>query len=71
MAVKRPVINSGPMSKFIAVVLGNTSAALTMYYGTTHWVPIAVEGLTAIAVWLVPNLTVPSPSTDQVPPPLA
>jgi hypothetical protein len=52
-------INTGKFSKFLVAVLGMASAGLSTYYhGSPNntWVPLVVEGLTALGVYLVPNV---------------
>jgi hypothetical protein len=51
-------VNTGKFSKFLVAVLGTVSAGLADYYhGSPHnmWVPVVVEVLTALGVFLVPN----------------
>jgi hypothetical protein len=50
--------DTGKASKFIVAVLGTISAGLTTYYHgspKSNWVPIVVEGITALGVYLIPN----------------
>lgn len=50
-----PKIPTGKFAKFIVSVMGGAATSLQTYYGTSHWVPPVLAGITAIAVYLVPN----------------
>lgn len=47
--------NSGRIAKFVVAVAGAVSSSLETYYGTEHWVPVVIAGITALTVYLVPN----------------
>lgn len=49
----------GNASKFLVAVLGNAAASLEVYFGSAHWVPVAVAALTTLGVYLVPNANQP------------
>jgi len=46
---------NGQSSKFLITVGGAVCTAITTYYGTTHWAPVVVTGVTALLTYLVPN----------------
>jgi hypothetical protein len=46
----------GRFSKFIVAAAGAVSTALSTAYGTEHWVSYVLAGLSAVTVFLVPNV---------------
>jgi hypothetical protein len=46
---------NGTAAKFIVAVLTTVGASLPIYYGTAHWVPVAVMIIGALSTYLVPN----------------
>ncbi len=56
-----PNLNLGPYSKTVAAVIGVALTYLTQYYGTNHWVVLAVGIAAALGVYAVPNQPKPPP----------
>ena len=56
--------NTGQYNKFIVVLLGTAASGLQQYYGNAHWTSIVISGITALSVFLVPN--VPTNTTENV-----
>jgi hypothetical protein len=54
-------MNLGGYSKFIVAALGAVTTALTTFYGTAHWVTVVSTVLSALVVYLVPNVSVSKP----------
>lgn len=52
----------GQYSKFIVAMIGAISAGLSTEFPASHWVPVVVTVLSAIAVYLIPN------EPDKTPP---
>ena len=50
-----------PYAKFVTATLGAAAIITTTFTGLPHWVPAALSAATAIAVYLVPNVTPPVP----------
>ena len=50
-----PLAKSGQVSKFIVALMSAASTDMTIYFGGSHWVPMATAALGAIGVYLVPN----------------
>jgi hypothetical protein len=48
---------NGSANKFIVSVLGAVATSLSTYYGTTKWEPMVFAVLTALATYVVPNLS--------------
>jgi len=44
-----------PYSKAVAAVIGQALAYATLYYGSNHWVALAVAVASALGVYAVPN----------------
>lgn len=42
-------------NKFVVAIVGGIVAALTYLYGTSDWLPVVVNLLTALGVYRVPN----------------
>ena len=47
--------NLGPYSKTVTAVIGQALAYASLYYGTNHWVSVAVAVASALGVYAVPN----------------
>jgi hypothetical protein len=61
-------LNLGPYSKFLTAVIGQVLTYATLYYGTNHWVSVAVAIASALGVYAVPNS--PKPDAPKSDPPL-
>lgn len=55
--------NSGTINKFLVALMGTVGTGLTTYYGTAKWLPAVLAGISALAVYLVPNV----PNVPNVP----
>ncbi len=51
---------NGSASKFLVSVLTTVAASLPLYFGSSHWEPIAVMGIGALVTYLVPNSRPPA-----------
>jgi len=50
------VKSMGNITKFVVAVAGTiTTALVTQYPSTNHWVPEVVSAITALLVYFVPN----------------
>lgn len=59
-------ISLGQYSKAITAIIGQALAFATLYYGTNHWVCLAVAIASALGVYAVPNAQPPAAAS---PPP--
>ena len=48
-------INLGPYSKFLTGIIGQALTFAVMYYGSNHYVSVAVAVAAALGVYAVPN----------------
>ena len=51
--------NLGPYSKAVTSAVGLALTFATQYYGTNHWVSVAVAIAAALGVYAVPNAPKP------------
>ena len=57
----------GQYSKSIGALIGVGLTYATQYYGTNHWVVLAVAAASALGVYAVPNSRPPAPPSQEVP----
>lgn len=60
------VIN--PYLKFVVAILGAVITSAGVYYGSAHWFPILTSVVTALTVYLTPNLPKVSATVQPVSP---
>ena len=46
---------NGTAAKFLVAAAGAISTGLTTFYSTAKWEPVAIAGIAALLVYLVPN----------------
>jgi hypothetical protein len=49
------ISKTGSYSKFIVTIYGVIATYINTYYASAHWATLAIAGLTALSVYLVPN----------------
>lgn len=48
-------LNLGAYSKFIVGIIGQGLTFAQLYYGSNHWVALAVAAASALGIYAVPN----------------
>lgn len=57
-------MNLNPYLKFIVALLGAAVTGASVYYSQAHWFPILTSVVTAILVYVTPNVT-PAPAITK------
>jgi hypothetical protein len=61
--------NAGKYAKAITAVAGQALTYAALYYGTNHWVALAVALASALGVYAVPNVKPSAPVKPSDTPP--